>query len=46
MGRDERKNFQDMQHDGEDTSDHIFHSLKAVAHWLESQGVATDAAAV
>jgi hypothetical protein len=39
MARDEWRHFQEMQDAGEDTSDHIHHSVQAVGEWLESQGV-------
>jgi argininosuccinate lyase len=39
LEHDERKHFEDMRDDGEDTNGHIYHSVKAVADWLGTQGV-------
>jgi hypothetical protein len=39
LEHDERKHFNDMQDDGEDTAGHIYHSVKVVADWLGAQGV-------
>jgi hypothetical protein len=39
MEHDERKHCEDMQHDGEDVSDHIYLSVRAVTDWLAVQGI-------
>jgi hypothetical protein len=36
---DEREHFEEMQSDGSDTSNHIYNSVKAVALWLDGQGI-------
>jgi hypothetical protein len=36
---EERRHFEDMQRDGEDTSNHVWLSIKAVTEWLDSQGI-------
>jgi hypothetical protein len=40
---DEREHFEDMRLDGEDTSRHVYHDVKAVSDWLDTQpGVPTN----
>jgi hypothetical protein len=36
---DERKHFAEMEDNGEDTSTHIYHSVKVVRDWLSDNGV-------
>jgi hypothetical protein len=40
LEHDERRHFEDMQHDGEDVSGHIHLSVRAVTDWLADQGIA------
>jgi hypothetical protein len=40
LEHDEREHFEEMQHDGEDVSKHIYLSVKAVTDWLAGQGMA------
>ena len=39
MEHDERKHYEQMKYDGEDTSNHIYNSVKAVTDWLDAQGI-------
>jgi hypothetical protein len=39
MEHDEREHCEDMQHDGEDVSDHIYLSIRVVTDWLTGQGI-------
>jgi hypothetical protein len=41
MEDDEAKHFDQMTLNGEDTSDHIYHSVRAVRDWLNANGVQT-----
>ena len=37
LEHDERKHFVEMQENGEDTSNHIYNSVNAVADWFDAQ---------
>jgi hypothetical protein len=39
MEHDEREHCEDMQHNGEDVSNHIYLSIRAVTDWLTGQGI-------
>jgi hypothetical protein len=39
---DERKHFEAMQDDGEDTSRHIYNSIKEVSDWLGGRPAETE----
>jgi hypothetical protein len=34
---DERKHFERIQYEGDDTSDHIYNEVRAVSDWLDGQ---------
>jgi hypothetical protein len=40
LEHDERRHFEDIQHDGEDVSGPIYLSVATVTDWLAGQGIA------
>jgi hypothetical protein len=41
---DERKHFERMQYEGDDTSDHIYNNIRTVSNWLDGRpGIPTAA---
>jgi hypothetical protein len=43
LRRDEEKNWRDRHEAGEDVSNHIYHALKTVAYWLDTNPATANA---